>query len=133
MGYGSQPNDRLTNVDDRPTLRAMSSASIDERVHVRRDDAVSVVTIDNPPVNTLGNAVLEALLGAVESLDADPGVRSVVITGTGEKAFASAADCPEFAQMLDSPDEIEYHPSLTGRLFDPTTRLRQPVVAAVQA
>src|ERR1700758_3270893 len=106
MGYGSQPNDRLTNVDDRPTLRAMSSASIDERVQVRREDAVGVVTIDNPPVNTLGNPVLEALLAAVESLEADGAVRAVVITGTGDKAFASGADLPEFAQMLDSPDEI---------------------------
>jgi enoyl-CoA hydratase/carnithine racemase len=77
--------------------------------------------------------VLEALLGAVESLEADPGVRAVVITGTGEKAFASGADLPEFVQMLDAPDEIAYHTSLTRRLFGTISALRQPVVAAVQA
>jgi enoyl-CoA hydratase/carnithine racemase len=97
----------------------MTSAPTDERVQIHREDAVGVVTIDNPPVNTLGNPVLEALLGAVDSLEAEPGVRSVVITGTGEKAFASGADLPEFVQMLDSPDTI--------------SALRQPVVAAVQA
>jgi enoyl-CoA hydratase len=111
----------------------MSSAPTDDRVQVRRGDAVGVVTIDNPPVNTLGNPVLEALLAAVESLEADPGIRSVVITGTGEKAFASGADLPEFVQMLDSPDEIAFHTSLTRRLFDTISALRQPVVAAVQA
>ena len=111
----------------------MSAAHTGDRVHVRRDDAVGVVTIDNPPVNTLGNHVLEALLGAVESLGAEPEVRSVVITGTGEKAFASGADLPAFVQMLDSPDEIAYHTSLTRRLFDTIGGLRQPVVAAVQA
>jgi enoyl-CoA hydratase/carnithine racemase len=111
----------------------MSSAPTDNRVQVRRDDAVGVVTIDNPPVNTLGNPVLEALLGGVESLEADPAVRAVVITGTGEKAFASGADLPAFVQMLDSPDEIAYHTSLTRRLFGTISALRQPVVAAVQA
>jgi len=123
----------LTRVDDRPTFRAMSSAPTEDRVEVRRDGAVVVVTLNNPPVNTLGNPVLEALLGAVESLQDDPGIRSVVITGTGEKAFASGADLPAFVQMLDSPDEIAHHTSLTRRLFDTIGGLRQPVVAAVQA
>ncbi len=111
----------------------MSSAPTEDRVEVRRDGAVGVVTINNPPVNTLGNAVLEALLGAVEALGDDPGVRSVVITGTGEKAFASGADLPEFVQMLDSPDDIAFHTSLTRRLFGTISELRPPVVAAVQA
>jgi enoyl-CoA hydratase/carnithine racemase len=111
----------------------MSSASTDDRVQVRREDAVGVVTIDNPPVNTLGNPVLEALLAAFESLDAEPAIRAVVITGTGDKAFASGADLPEFVQMLDSPDEIAFHTSLTRRLFGTISELRPPVVAAVQA
>jgi enoyl-CoA hydratase/carnithine racemase len=111
----------------------MSSASTDDRVQVRRQDAVGVVTIDNPPVNTLGNPVLEALLGSIESLEADPAIRAVVITGTGHKAFASGADLPEFVQMLDSPDEIAFHTSLTRRLFGTISELRPPVVAAVQA
>jgi enoyl-CoA hydratase/carnithine racemase len=111
----------------------MSSASTDDRVQLRREGAVGVVTIDNPPVNTLGNPVLEALLAAVESLQDDPAVRAVVITGSGDKAFASGADLPEFVRMLDSPDEIAYHTSLTRRLFDSISALRQPVVAAVQA
>jgi enoyl-CoA hydratase/carnithine racemase len=111
----------------------MSNAPTNDLVEVRRADAVGVVTINNPPVNTLGNPVLEALLGAVESLRDDPAVRSVVITGSGEKAFASGADLPEFVQMLDSPDEIAYHTALTRRLFDTISALRQPVVAAVQA
>jgi enoyl-CoA hydratase/carnithine racemase len=111
----------------------MSSASTDDRVQVRREDAVGVVTIDNPPVNTLGNPVLEALLAAFESLDAEPAIRAVVVTGTGDKAFASGADLPEFVQMLDSPDEIAFHTSLTRRLFGTISELRPPVVAAVQA
>lgn len=110
----------------------MSSAPTDDRVHTGRDGAVGVVTVDNPPVNTLGNSVLEALLSAVGAFAEDPGIRSLVITGTGEKAFTSGADLPEFIQMLDSREEVSYHTSLTRRLFDKISHLRQPVVAAVQ-
>lgn len=111
----------------------MSRASTEDRVQVRREDAVGVVSIDNPPVNTLGNPVLEALLAAIESLEADSSIRAVVVTGSGDKAFASGADLPEFVQMLDSPDEIAFHTSLTRRLFGTISELRPPVLAAVQA
>ncbi|HTU30986.1 MAG TPA: enoyl-CoA hydratase/isomerase family protein [Solirubrobacteraceae bacterium] len=111
----------------------MSTMSSHERVRIRRDDAVAVVTIDNPPVNTLGNPVLEELLGTVRVIEADSAIRVLVVTGSGEKAFASGADLPEFAQMLGSAEEIAYHTSLTRRLFDGLSALRQPVIAAVQA
>ncbi len=111
----------------------MADAGPSSRVHLRRDDAVAVLTIDNPPVNTLGNPLLEELLNMIGSIEHDPSARVVVITGSGAKAFASGADLPEFAQMLDSEEEIAYHTSLTRRLFSVLSDLRQPVVAAVQA
>ena len=101
-------------------------------MHVRRDDAVGVVTIDNPPVNTLGNHVLEALLEAVESLGpnrspvgGDHGDR-----GEGVRVRGRSSGVRAHARF---PDEIAYHTSLTRRLFDTIGGLRQPVVAAVQA
>lgn len=111
----------------------MAEPSTSTLVQVQREGAVALVTIENPPVNTLRNPVLEALLEAVSALDGDTSMRCVVLTGTGEKAFASGADLPEFARMLDSAEEIDYHTSLTRRLFDAIGTLPQPVVAAVQA
>lgn len=111
----------------------MAEADTSRPVQTQRDGAVALVAIENPPVNTLPNPVLEDLLGAITALEADGGVRCVVIGGTGEKAFASGADLPEFSRMLDSAEEIAYHTSLTRRLFDAIGALSQPVVAAVQA
>ncbi len=62
-------------------------------VVVAREDAVAVVTIDRPEaLNALDVATLTALRDRLAELAADSGVRAVVLTGAGEKAFAAGAD-----------------------------------------
>ncbi len=60
----------------------------------RRDDGVAVVTLNNPKVNALSQAVLAELRAVAEGLAADP-PGAVVITG-GERIFAAGADISEF-------------------------------------
>ena len=58
-----------------------------------REDAVAVVTVDRPEaLNALDVATLTALRDRLVELAADPGVRAVVLTGAGEKAFVAGAD-----------------------------------------
>ena len=104
-----------------------------EAVRVERDGAVAVVTVDNPPVNALGNAVLDALARAAEDLGADDGVRVVVLTGGGEKAFMAGADLDEFQGMLEGTGSIEEHVGYSSRALTALARLPQPLIAAVQA
>ena len=89
---------------------------------VLRDGDVAVFTFDNPPVNALAHPVRAALLAAIEALDADPGVRAIVLLGAGRN-FIAGADIREF----DGPP---LEPLLTGVL----SRLEscgKPVVAAL--
>src|SRR3954469_24566534 len=60
----------------------------------RRDDGVAVITLNNPKVNALSQALLAELREAAEDLTADP-PGAVVITG-GERIFAAGADISEF-------------------------------------
>jgi enoyl-CoA hydratase/carnithine racemase len=60
----------------------------------RRADGVAVVTLNNPKVNALSQAVLADLRAVAEDLTADP-PGAVVVTG-GEKIFAAGADISEF-------------------------------------
>ncbi len=60
----------------------------------RRDDGVAIVTLNNPKVNALSQAVLAALREVAEELTANP-PGAVVITG-GERIFAAGADISEF-------------------------------------
>ncbi len=112
----------------------MTSQSANPLVVVnRRDDGVAILTLEQPPVNAMDNALLEALALAAESLRDDATVRAVVLTGSGEKAFAAGARLDEFAGMLGDRSEIRHHTELSGWALRSVERLPQPVIAAVQA
>jgi enoyl-CoA hydratase len=102
-------------------------------VRVGREGAVAVVEIDNPPVNTMADVVLEGLADAAAVLAGDAAVRAVVLTGAGKKAFASGADLREFRAMLGDEDAIAHHTLLTRRALGAIAALPQPTVAALQA
>ena len=64
---------------------------------VRRDGDIAVVTLDNPPVNAISEAVRKALFEMVGQLDADPDVRAVVLICAG-RTFLAGADVREFGK-----------------------------------
>ena len=80
----------------------MSSASTASVVQTRLDGEVLVVTVNNPPVNALGQAVRAGLLAAVEQAAADAAVKAVLIVGEG-KAFIAGADIREFGKPAMPP------------------------------
>ena len=60
---------------------------------MQREDAVAVVTIDRPEaMNALDVETLGELRGRLTDLRKEDGVRVIVLTGSGEKAFAAGAD-----------------------------------------
>ena len=80
-------------------MTAESNASI---VQTRLDGEVLVVSIHNPPVNALGQAVRAGLLAAVEQAAADAAVKALLIVGEG-KAFIAGADIREFGKPAVAP------------------------------
>lgn len=76
-------------------------------ITVEKQDTHAVVTINRPDVlNALNREVLEALEEVWRALDADPGLRSVIVTGAGERAFVAGADIREI-QALETPSAAE--------------------------
>ena len=66
-------------------------------------DGVALVTIDRPEtLNALSFDLLDALAAELESLDADPATRAIVITGAGSRAFASGVDIRELAPQTSA-------------------------------
>lgn len=66
---------------------------------VDRDDHVMIVTINRPEVhNAVDLAVAESLGDALHEADRDVTVRSVVITGAGDRAFCAGADLKAVAR-----------------------------------
>jgi enoyl-CoA hydratase len=66
----------------------------------QRDDAVAVVTIDRQEaLNALDRETLTELRDRLRSLATDADVHAVVLTGSGDRAFAAGADIREMTPM----------------------------------
>jgi enoyl-CoA hydratase/carnithine racemase len=115
------------------TVVAVTPNPTHQFVTVVIGDGLAWVELDQPPTNTLSNALLEELLAAATKLAEMREVRAVVISGHGEKAFASGANLREFRQMLSSAPAIDHHTNLTRRTFAAIEALPQPVIALLQA
>jgi 3-hydroxyacyl-CoA dehydrogenase len=63
---------------------------------------VSVITIDNPPVNATSHSVRVNLLRAIEAVNEDDDVGAAVLVGAG-KTFVAGADIREFGAPLAEP------------------------------
>lgn len=75
-----------------------------DKLLVEAADSIAVVTLNNPAKrNALSSEIRAALPGVLAALGEDPGVRVVVVTGAGDKAFASGADISEFAEQRTDP------------------------------
>ncbi|MCQ4293354.1 3-hydroxyacyl-CoA dehydrogenase NAD-binding domain-containing protein [Pseudomonas stutzeri] len=70
---------------------------------------IALITVNNPPVNALGQAVRDGLLKAFQRAEADPQVRAVALMCEGN-TFIAGADIKEFGkppQAPSLPDVIE--------------------------
>jgi enoyl-CoA hydratase len=95
---------------------------------VEQRGAVTLVTLNRPQaLNALNSEVLKELIDAFARYDADNGQRCLVLTGSGDKAFAAGADIKEmqpqgFAEMYSAN-------FFAG--WEQVTATRKPWIAAV--
>ncbi len=71
-------------------------------VNIAREGQVLVVTIQNPPVNALSQAVRQGLADAVAQARSDAQVEAILLVGSG-KAFIAGADIREFGKPAMPP------------------------------
>lgn len=87
------------------------------------------LTLNRPDArNALSRALIGELTQALQAADADPAIRSVVITGT-PPAFCAGLDLREVAAT--TADQAEHDASSLLGLFECVDKLSKPVIAAV--
>jgi enoyl-CoA hydratase len=97
---------------------------------VDRDGAVVVITINRPRVlNALNTQTLDELRRVVQDLKQDDGVRAIIVTGAGDKAFVAGADINELAVL--SPTAGREHALAGQHVLDLIENLGKPVIAAI--
>jgi len=85
---------------------------------------VAVITLDNPPVNSLGHGLRARLAQQLADAQEHPDVRAIVLTGS-DKAFSAGADIREFGTLRQLQE-----PVLPQILAD-IDASGKPVVAAI--
>ncbi|MBU1206442.1 MAG: enoyl-CoA hydratase/isomerase family protein [Proteobacteria bacterium] len=101
-----------------------------EFVRCQIEEGIAVVTIDNQPaLNALNQPTLAQLDQIFEALAGDLEVKSVIITGGGEKSFVAGADISEFNQVKG--DSTAAFMARGQRIFDKIEAFDRPVIAAI--
>jgi enoyl-CoA hydratase len=97
-------------------------------VNVERQGAIVVVTIDRPERrNALDSEAISGIGSAFDAAERDDGVRVVVLTGAGDRAFCSGMDLKEFASAAGD----RRRPAGPGLEVLMTRCYPKPVIAAV--
>ncbi|MEQ3707740.1 MAG: 3-hydroxyacyl-CoA dehydrogenase NAD-binding domain-containing protein [Tateyamaria sp.] len=73
-----------------------------DKIAYARHGDIAVLTVKNPPVNALSQAVRQGLWDGMDTAEADTGVRAVLIVGEG-RAFFAGADIKEFGKPPLNP------------------------------
>lgn len=97
-------------------------------------DGIATLTLHRPEkLNAINYAMADSLLAQLDGIEADAGVRAVILTGAGERAFSAGADIAEFSQSArlgaDAAvrDFVRRGQAMTSRLEG----FGKPVIAAV--
>ena len=96
----------------------------------RHPGGIAEITLSRPAaMNAVNSTMAAELAGACTGLAADPGVRVVVLSADGERAFCAGADLKERSGMTDADIMRQRH--ATRGVFGAMLALPQPAVAAV--
>ncbi len=102
-----------------------------ENLLVEINDQKALLTINRPDqLNALNVQTIDELNKAFSSLEENPEVRVIVLTGAGDRAFVAGADIKEFYKFDIAQGKKLSHDG-QKKLFDLVEQMKTPVIAAV--
>jgi enoyl-CoA hydratase len=101
-----------------------------ENVLYEKKESIAYITLNRPKVlNALSHRTFEDLKTAFEDARDDAGVRGVILTGAGDKAFIAGADISELATT--TAVEAEGGSRFGQEVLNLIENLGKPVIAAI--
>ena len=96
---------------------------------IKKINKTCLLTISNGSFNTLSSSLLKELDVFFDDSINDNSIRSIIITGDGDKAFIAGADIKEMESM--SKKDALSHSKLGQNLFSKIEKYTKPVIAAI--
>jgi enoyl-CoA hydratase/carnithine racemase len=98
----------------------------------REPDGVAWLVLRNPGrLNAVRLEMWQAIPPLIREIEADPGVRVVVMRGDGVEAFASGADISEFTTHRKDAASASAYERTTAEAFTALTTFAKPLVAMI--
>jgi len=104
-----------------------------EKLIARREGAAGWIVLNNPArLNALSLDMCEALGQQVDEFAADSSIRSIILTGAGDRAFASGADISEFEQKRASAEAIAHYDKISDAACLKLELCEKPTIAMIR-
>jgi enoyl-CoA hydratase/carnithine racemase len=98
-----------------------------------RQGGIGIVTFNQPEKhNAISVEMWQGLADILDKFDADDGVRVVVLTGAGSRAFVSGADISQFEAQRSNADAQQTYDRQTADGRDKLGAFRKPTIAMIR-
>lgn len=98
-----------------------------QTILLAREESFAVVTLNRPPANAISEQLMKDLDAVLAELGPDPAVRSVIITGAGDRIFCAGADIGSAFSGGDFESFIRFGQGVLRKI----ERFPKPVIAAI--
>src|SRR3989440_10946860 len=115
-----------------PKERAMNAPiTANEDLLYVVEDSIARLTFNRPQArNALTFAMYERMAAICETVNADQSIKAMILTGTGDKAFASGTDISQFRAFKTAQDALDYEARI-DRVLGALEQVRVPTIAAI--
>jgi enoyl-CoA hydratase/3-hydroxyacyl-CoA dehydrogenase len=101
-----------------------------ETLKIEREESTVSITLNRPHrLNTFNDTLIEELSEVLNTIDQDPSLRCVILTGEGDRAFSAGADVMAFPKA--TPITATEFSRIGQNIFSKIETLSQPVIAAL--
>jgi enoyl-CoA hydratase/carnithine racemase len=95
------------------------------------ENGIARLTFNRPQArNALTFAMYERMAAICETVNADHSIKAMILTGAGDKAFASGTDISQFRAFKTSQDALDYEARI-DRVLGALEQVRVPTIAAI--
>jgi enoyl-CoA hydratase/carnithine racemase len=113
------------------SIAAGSAPSADSELLYEVQDGIARITFNRPQArNALTFGMYERLAEICRAANDDRSIKAMILTGAGEKAFASGTDISQFREFKTAQDGIDYEARI-DRLLGALEQCRVPTIAAI--